>query len=69
MQAIGYAEQALGLIKTSGQAALLNTQSELEQLIDILHKPEGTTWCLSVVYTYILVYVYWWSPNYIHQYY
>ncbi len=43
MQAIGYAEQALGLIKTSGQAALLNTQSELEQLIDILHKPEGTT--------------------------
>ncbi|XP_064394306.1 zinc finger MYND domain-containing protein 12-like [Halichondria panicea] len=42
-KAIGYAEQALGLIKTSGQAALLNTQSELEQLIDILHKPEGTT--------------------------
>ncbi len=42
LQAVEYTEQALGLVKSSGQAALLETQSDLQLLLDSLQKTNKT---------------------------
>lgn len=57
MQALEYVERALGLVKSSGQAALLDTQSDLQLLLDSLQQNTGETLWMFIIHLCYVVQV------------